>query len=84
MNMEDKQEHEQPTDSVSSNGAMPALENLIPRLPASANKEPVQVSIELKEIGPLLAVLSERERLVLQTQMQTLINEWLERKGMIG
>jgi hypothetical protein len=84
MNMEDKQEHEQPTDSVSSNGAMPALENLIPRLPAAANREPVQVSIELKEIGPLLAVLSERERLVLQTQMQTLINEWLERKGMIG
>jgi hypothetical protein len=84
MNMEDKQEHEQPTDSVSSNGAMPALENLIPRLPAVANQEPVQVSIELKEIGPLLAVLSERERLVLQTQMQTLINEWLERKGMIG
>lgn len=84
MNMEDKQEHEQPTDSVSSNGAMPALENLIPRLPAAANQEPVQVSIELKEIGPLLAVLSERERLVLQTQMQTLINEWLERKGMIG
>jgi hypothetical protein len=84
MNMEDKQEHEQPTDSVSSNGAMPALENLIPRLPAASNREPVQVSIELKEIGPLLAVLSERERLVLQTQMQTLINEWLERKGMIG
>jgi hypothetical protein len=84
MNMEYKQEHEQPTDSVSSNGAMPALENLIPRLPAAANQEPVQVSIELKEIGPLLAVLSERERLVLQTQMQTLINEWLERKGMIG
>ncbi len=82
--MEYKQEHEQPTDSVSSNGTMPALENLIPRLPAVANKEPVQVSIELKEIGPLLAVLSERERLVLQTQMQTLINEWLERKGMIG
>jgi hypothetical protein len=84
MNMEDKQEHEQPTDSVSSNGAMPALENLIPRLPTAAKQEPVQVSIELKEIGPLLAVLSERERLVLQTQMQTLINEWLERKGMIG
>jgi hypothetical protein len=63
---------------------MPALENLIPRLLAPANREPVQVSIELKEIGPLLAVLSERERLVLQTQMQTLINEWLERKGMIG
>jgi len=84
MNMEYKQEHEQLTDSVSSNGAMPALENLIPRLPAAANQEPVQVSIELKEIGPLLAVLSERERLVLQTQMQTLINEWLERKGMIG
>lgn len=82
--MEDKQEDEQPADSVSSNGAMPALENLIPRLPTPANQAPVQVSIELKEIGPLLAVLSERERLVLQTQMQTLINEWLERKGMIG
>lgn len=77
-------EHEQPTDSLSSNGAMPALENLIPRLPVLANQAPVQVSIELKEIGPLLAVLSERERIVLQTQMQTLINEWLERKGMIG
>lgn len=77
--MEYKQEHEQPTDSVSSNSAMPALDNLIPRI-----QQPAQVSIELKEVGPLLAVLSERERLVLQTQMQTLINEWLERKGMIG